>query len=311
MTGHVARIRTTVSPHHCLSDHPVELDERPAEYSRRRRLQRRGRRTKNASSSEGAEPTLVIYFEPVLGSHREDFNVEEKIHKVHWLSRAEYDFRTRGVTQIDQLLEIHEQIGGSGPGGRRDLEILNKSAVVLTCAFWEAFIENLAVEILLHFAKTAESTDALPIELKKTVVNNLGKHELAPWTLAGDGWREILRERASRIARPDDRSLSTPCSTEIEAFVKKEAGISDFTSSWRWNNVSAPQSRTRLDKFVMLRHAIAHRGGPVDVTVSKKHAREGYSLISRLTQCSLKHVNTKTEEYTGIKLVPDPTVIRF
>lgn len=39
---------------------------------------------------------------------------------------------------VDRLLEIHENLGGTAPGRRRRLEVLNKSAIVLITAIWEA-----------------------------------------------------------------------------------------------------------------------------------------------------------------------------
>ncbi len=237
--------------------------------------------------------------------------MEDKKREVYSVSDAQFSFIVEASPQIHRLLEIHRQIGGSGRGRRRNLEMLNKSAIVLTCAFWEAFIEDLAAETLLHFTKKAESADALPKELKKSIVSdlNVAKHELAVWNLAGDGWRDILRQRATTIKSTEDRTLNTPTSANVETFFNKQAGIPDLTNSWRWAGVSASTARERLDKFVDLRNKIAHRGGPVENSVLKKDAQDGISLIERLANCSLKHVNTKTEEYTGIKLIPNPIFI--
>jgi hypothetical protein len=44
---------------------------------------------------------------------------------------------------IDQLLTIHTDIGG-GSAGRRKLEVLNKSAIVLITAYWEAYCEDVS-----------------------------------------------------------------------------------------------------------------------------------------------------------------------
>jgi hypothetical protein len=114
--------------------------------------------------------------------------------EVQFLSAAQSAFEVDAVPQVQRLIDIHKTIGGTGPGRRRNLESLNKSAIVLTCAFWEAFVEDLASESLRHLAEHAESPSMLPLDLRKSVVkailrNQKNKNELAPWDLAGDGGR--------------------------------------------------------------------------------------------------------------------------
>jgi hypothetical protein len=43
------------------------------------------------------------------------------------------------LTEIDRLLELHALVGGKTKGRRRGLEVLNKSAIVLITAYWEAY----------------------------------------------------------------------------------------------------------------------------------------------------------------------------
>jgi hypothetical protein len=45
--------------------------------------------------------------------------------------------------------------------------------VVMTCAYWEAFCEDLAAESLLHLAEHATKGAKLPKELKKSLKANL------------------------------------------------------------------------------------------------------------------------------------------
>ena len=42
------------------------------------------------------------------------------------------------------MIEIHVLLGGSGQGRKYQLEVLNKSAVVLITAIWEAYCEDIA-----------------------------------------------------------------------------------------------------------------------------------------------------------------------
>lgn len=54
------------------------------------------------------------------------------------------------LNDIDKLLELHASEGGAARGRRYDLEVLNKSAIVLISSYWEAYCEDLAEETLEH-----------------------------------------------------------------------------------------------------------------------------------------------------------------
>jgi hypothetical protein len=75
--------------------------------------------------------------------------------------------------------------------------------------------------------------------------------------------------------------------------------------------VSTQQSQKRLDEFVKLRNAIAHRGGPLASSVKKKDATDGLALIRRIAGISLAYVNVQLEKLVGVKLVPDPIAIEL
>ena len=70
---------------------------------------------------------------------------------------------------IVRLLEIHQHLGGSGVGRRSRLEVLNKSAIVLITAIWEAYCEDVAAEALEHLVVHVPAGTALPKELKKRI----------------------------------------------------------------------------------------------------------------------------------------------
>jgi hypothetical protein len=52
---------------------------------------------------------------------------------------------------VDRLMQLHTTEGGDEPGRRVGLEVLNKSAIVLLCAIWEAYVEDLATEVIDHY----------------------------------------------------------------------------------------------------------------------------------------------------------------
>jgi hypothetical protein len=58
-------------------------------------------------------------------------------------SQARGDFNDN-YADIARLIEIHKELAGTGPGYKHGVAVLNKSAVVLTSAVWEAFCEDLS-----------------------------------------------------------------------------------------------------------------------------------------------------------------------
>jgi RiboL-PSP-HEPN len=225
--------------------------------------------------------------------------------EVRIVPRSEMNFSFEAYPQAKRLLTIHETLGGGGPGRRRDLEILNKSAIVMTCAFWEAFVEDLATDVLEHLAEHATSARDLSADLRISILNELRreKNELAMWEIADGEWRNILRRRARKITEAEDRGFSSPRSRKIDEFLQNTSGITKLFNSWRWPGTSAPSARSRLDKFVDLRNKIAHRGGPPEESVLKRHAHNGLNLINRLADISPATVDGQLAATTGKPLI--------
>ncbi|MFJ3861482.1 HEPN domain-containing protein [Streptomyces sp. NPDC090085] len=208
------------------------------------------------------------------------------------------------VPDIERLIDFHEKETGSARGRRRpDIQVVSRSAVVLTCASWEAFCEDLAAEALRHLADHAPDGSALPTALKKSVKASLlaEANELAIWDLAGDGWRKVLRDRADLLSGDEDRSLNTPKPHLVKAFFEKNTGIKDITTSWKWHKNEPTRTAKLLTDFVVLRGAIAHRGSPKG-GVLKRHATQGLELIQRLAEKSAEAVSDHLTKHTGTGL---------
>jgi hypothetical protein len=101
---------------------------------------------------------------------------------------------SENADDIQRLIEIHEERGGTSPGRRYGLEVLNKSAIVLITSFWEAYCEDLAAEGLQHIVTHAASAASLPKGIKQILAKELKKdaNELAIWSLCDDGWKQVL-----------------------------------------------------------------------------------------------------------------------
>lgn len=209
---------------------------------------------------------------------------------------------------IGVLLGLHEMIGGSKPGRRRNVDVLNRAGIVLLCAFWEAFCEDLADEALRQLLKNAGSPEALPEPLRKVIANEikLDKNELSPWRLAGDGWRKLLTDRAETMRVERNRALNTPKADEIRRLFATTIGLSDVTSYWHWKNTTAAQARARLDRYVTLRGDIAHRGASHAQPIWKKDVQDFATHVTRLVAYTEGPVTQFLAAHRNVAVPPVP-----
>ena len=130
-------------------------------------------------------------------------------------ARAAFD---SNAEDIKRLLEIHGDLGGDAKGRRYNLEVLNKSAIVLITAIWEAYCEDIATEALQHLIDFAPSGLSLPTELKKALISEIkaDKHELAMWDLADGGWKLRVQARLASLTAARNMKLNTPKTKQID-----------------------------------------------------------------------------------------------
>lgn len=169
----------------------------------------------------------------------------------------------QNLKDVEDLLKLHEEKGGTGPGRRYGLEVLNKSAVVLITSFWEAYCEDIAEEGLECIVAHAKTSDALPKEIKKVIAKELkgDVNELAIWKISDDKWRAVLRSHLNALQEARNRKLNTPKHKNIDDLFESAIGLANVSSKWTLSpKTKAEQARAKLDKFVELRGEIAHRG---------------------------------------------------
>ena len=207
----------------------------------------------------------------------------------------------QNAKDIKRLLELHGQIGGDQKGRRYGLEVLNKSAIVLITAFWEAYCEDIASEGLAHLVRHAKSSDSLPLALKRQIAAELKKdsHELAIWEVADEGWRQHLINRLDTLKSDRDKKLNTPKTGKIDELFLSAVGIEKISDAWHWpKKMTVARSTKKLDAFVTLRGTIAHRGKH-SKAVTKNQVTDYFSFVKRLAAKTggevNKHVNAMTE----------------
>ncbi|MEW6615009.1 MAG: HEPN domain-containing protein [Thermodesulfobacteriota bacterium] len=217
-----------------------------------------------------------------------------------------YKAFNKNASDIQRLLDVHEEQSGTSPGRRYRLEVLNKSAIVLITSFWEAYCEDLAAEGLEHIVTHSTSSASLPKEIKQVVAKELRKdaNELAVWSLCGDGWKQILRSNLQRLRDQRNKKLNTPKTENIDELFYNALGIPHVSSSWRWaKKMTANRAREKLDKYVTLRGEIAHRGKAAKA-VTKAQVQDYFEFIKKLASKTGGTVNTHVGKITGKHLWP-------
>ena len=216
----------------------------------------------------------------------------------HYESEAARTFMTSSE-EIAQLRTIHEEISGIGKG-RRDLEVLNKSGVVLLCAIWEAYCEDVADLALHHLVKHLQDPSALPQGLRKQIAKELKKdeNELAAWRLASDGWKAHLRHRLTALRQQRNRDWNTPKTANVDQFFADALGIPKVSDGWQWWRVNPKMARRRLDLIVTLRGDIAHRGTTL-AYVEKARVTRALNHVRHLVEATDAKVASELKSMTG------------
>ena len=196
---------------------------------------------------------------------------------------------------VGNLMEFHAESGGTGRG-RRDkrLEVLNKSAIVLVTAIWEAYCEDLAEEALEHIVRHTTDASKLSKHIRKLVAKELetDADDLAVWGLSGKGWKKCLKDRFARMQEVRNRKFNTPKWKKIDELFEQSIGLANISQCWNWRGMSVVQARNKLDRFITLRGAIAHRGAAP--SSCKKSQVDGYlNHVSRIVE----EVDTRVSDF--------------
>lgn len=215
-------------------------------------------------------------------------------------ARLAFDENARDV---DRLLEIHTEIGGKSAGRRHQLEVLNKSSLVLLTAIWEAYCEDVAADALQHLIQHSGSPATLPKEIKQLVAKELkaDSHELAIWQLSADGWKALLKSRLAKLREQRNRQFNAPRSSGVDELFAKAIGLQALSDSWKWAGMSVGNAREKLDKLVDRRGAIAHRGSGAD-RCRKSEVKSYFAHVKQLVERTETRVNAFAKKATGTAL---------
>ncbi|WP_336341667.1 HEPN domain-containing protein [Pseudomonas atacamensis] len=192
------------------------------------------------------------------------------------------------IADVIRLIQIHRDLSGSERGRRIGMECLNKSAIVLILASWEAFVEDLAESAFdcildnatVHTTFPAHVLNLAWSDFKKTNTNDA-------FSSIATGWKDILKSyRATILDKHIVRgSFNTPSAENCNNLFAQLIGLTSFTNSWCWRitraNVSRVDAETELGELINLRGEIAHRAATAKA-VQKIVVLKFAKLITRL-----------------------------
>jgi hypothetical protein len=204
------------------------------------------------------------------------------------------------VTEALKLLDIHEEVTGDKRGRRYNVEILNKSCIVLITACWEAFVEDIVSSALQHMITNCTAPHSFPPKLLKIIAEELKseKHELRIFDLSGDGWRKIMVEHKDKMINKYIGSFNTPRFGNVDLLMQNTLGINDLSSCWQWKSMSYHNARSRLNDYITLRGAIAHRLRTAKA-VTKTQAVDYTVLIIRIAVKTSNHIRKHVHNITA------------
>lgn len=202
--------------------------------------------------------------------------------------------------EVEALIALHEEKTGRERGRRHGVEVLNKSAIVLLMACWEAFVEDTASAAFEFVLERTTDANNLPkaVGRKVAVWVKEDKNELRVWDLAGNGWRQVLRSYKIRMLQSYISFFNTPKAGNIDRLFDALLGLPKISNGWSWRHMSSENARLQLAKFVDLRGAIAHRVKSAE-PVHKKTVNEYRESINRLAARTANETCDHVGKLTG------------
>ncbi|WP_197030532.1 HEPN domain-containing protein, partial [Halomonas sp. BC04] len=128
---------------------------------------------------------------------------------------------------------------------------ITRSGVLMLCAAWELYIEEVLLEGVDYFTHQLDSPKGLPKPVQKEIARSVkeAKHDLKPLELAGEGWKDLYRNHVTDCIK----GLNTPKSTNLDPLFKKFIGVNEVSSWWSLG-------KKTINDFVTSRGDIAHKG---------------------------------------------------
>ena len=177
--------------------------------------------------------------------------------------------------------------------------VLNKSAVVLITACFEALVEDVAEQGFDFLLTNASDYKTIPKRVRVYSSKSLrdADDESQVWELAGDGWKKTLRKHKTAMVKRYIGRLHSPTADNVDALYSALLDIK-VSRYWNWPGMSAPRAKEKLRDFVKHRGAIAHRVSAATPT-TKAYVEEYKAFAMRLAVITSNCVAARLLRITG------------
>lgn len=159
------------------------------------------------------------------------------------------------LIDVDRLCQAHTELH-NGAQGRKKLGHITRSGVVMLCAAWEHYCENLLRESARYLCSQIANPLDLPKEVQKEISKAVreSKNDIKPLHLSGDGWKQVYQDHINSQLNV----FHTPKTNNLNDYYKRLIGIPKLSDSW------VAHGEKELDMFVTVRGDIAHNGRHAD-----------------------------------------------
>lgn len=155
------------------------------------------------------------------------------------------------LQDVEQLRNTHFEYS-QGKRGKKKLGYLTRSSIVMLCAAWERYCENILLECIDKILDTNIQASALSKHVKEYISEKVrsSKNNIYPIELADNGWKNLWKGYAIN----ETNALNTPNSENLNKLFKRFLGIDDFTLMWHKKSI------IQINDFIKTRGEIAHNG---------------------------------------------------
>lgn len=144
-------------------------------------------------------------------------------------SKSFENFYKKLLPDVSALIKTHADMNPSGRG-RRKLAHITRSGVVMLCAAWELYIEDVALESVRVLTKEALIPDFLPDSIRGKIAQKAknDKHNFGALKLCGQGWRQVYIDGVQE----DVSNLNTPKFGNIKDIFSNWFDLPDISKVW-------------------------------------------------------------------------------
>jgi len=192
------------------------------------------------------------------------------------------------ISDVIRLIQIHRDLSGSERGRRVGMECLNKSAIVLILASWEAYVEDLAESAFDCMLDNAADHSTFPMHVLTLAWADFKKSTPTDaFSSIATGWKDILKNHRTKILEKHivRGSFNTPSADNCNNLFAQLIGLTSFTNCWTWKitrtNMAVVKAEKELADLIDLRGEIAHRAATAQA-VKKSVVLKYAKLITRL-----------------------------